>query len=150
ASQVREITRWLQGNGHEVQADHWFLDKESGDSMNRPEFKRLQTAIFNGEIGTVVIWRLDRLSRTLRDGINTLADWLERGIRLVSTTQQLDFSGTVGQLVAGVLFAVAQMEQQTRRERQFAGIAAIKDKPELRKQKYRGRKPGSKKVNAAR
>jgi DNA invertase Pin-like site-specific DNA recombinase len=145
ASQVREIKRWLAGNGIEVPKSLWFVDKETGDNLDRPAFKRLQSAVFNGEVKCIVCWRLDRLSRKLRDGINTLADWLDKGVRLVSTTQQLDFSGLTGQLVASVLFAVAQMEQQTRRERQAAGIAAAKER-----KVYKGRKPGAVKVDPAR
>ena len=43
-------------------------------------------------------------------------------------SQQIDFSGAVGKMIAAVLFAVAEMEQETRRERQAAGIAAAKER----------------------
>ena len=69
----------------------------------------------------------------------------ERGLRLVSVTQQLDFNGAAGKLIASVLFAVAEMEQETRRERQAAGIAVAKSRG-----KYRGRKAGSTKGKPAR
>ena len=39
-----------------------------------------------------------------------------KGVRLVSVTQQLDFAGPAGKMIASVLFAVAEMEQQTRRD----------------------------------
>lgn len=78
----------------------------------------------NGEIGTIVVYKLDRISGKMTEGLNVLTDWLERGIRFVSVSQQFDFAGTVGKLIAGVLFAVSEMEQETRRERQAAGIAA--------------------------
>lgn len=81
-----------------------------------------------GEVKTVVVWRLDRLSRNQRDGINTLADWCEKGVRVVSVTQQLDLSGATGRLIAGVLFAVGEMELEAIKERQAAGIAAAKAK----------------------
>ncbi|HMO84681.1 MAG TPA: recombinase family protein, partial [Lacipirellulaceae bacterium] len=71
--------------------------------------------------------------------------WLGQGVRVVSVTQQLDFSGATGQLVAAVLFAVAQMEQETRRERQAAGIAAAKAAGV-----YLGRRPGTTKAKPAR
>jgi DNA invertase Pin-like site-specific DNA recombinase len=148
AGQRAEIERWLKGNG--ITDAKFYVDKATGTNLDRPAFQELQTAIFNGEVKTVVVWKLDRLARSLRDGINTLADWLDKGVRLVSTTQQLDFSGMTGQLVASVLFAVAQMEQQTRKERQAAGISVIKENEQLRKQKYRGRKPGSVKVDRSR
>jgi DNA invertase Pin-like site-specific DNA recombinase len=125
ASQRREINRWLRGNGIEDVAV--YVDQSTGDNLRRPEFERLQKAIFNGEVKTVVVYKLDRLSRSLADGITTLTDWLSKGVRVVSITQQLDFSGATGKLIASVLFAVAEMEQETRRERQAAGIAAAKE-----------------------
>ena len=100
------------------------MDKKSGDNLDRPAFAKLQAAIFNREVDTIAVFSFDRISRTLQDGINVLADWCKAGIRVISTSQQLDFSGATGQLVAAVLFAVAQMEQETRKERQAAGIAA--------------------------
>ncbi len=139
AGQRREIGRWLTGNG--VKGMRLFVDKETGDHLERTEFQRLQEAIFQGEIKTVVVWKLDRLSRSLRDGINTLCDWCDRGLRVVSVTQQIDFNGTVGKMIASVLFAVAEMEQETRRERQRAGIEAAKERGV-----YRGRKPGTTKA----
>ena len=54
----------------------------------------------------------------LRDGVATLSDWLERGVRFVAVTQMFDFSGTIGQMVAALLFGISQFEQETRRERQ--------------------------------
>jgi len=126
ASQRREINRWLKGNG--IEDVDVYVDQSTGDNLQRPEFERLQQAIFNGEVKTVVVYKLDRLSRSLADGIATLTDWLKKGVRVVSITQQLDFSGATGKLIASVLFAVAEMEQETRRERQAAGIAAAKER----------------------
>ena len=123
----------------------WFKDKATGNNLDRPEFKRLQESVFNGEIKTVVVWRLDRLSRSLRDGINTLCDWLDKSIRVVSVTQQLDFKGPTGKLIASTLFAVAEMEQETRRERQAAGIAAAKERGQ-----YLGRRLGTTKAKPTR
>ena len=126
--QRREIEKWLNGNSVDRRNVRWFIDKESGDTLDRPLFEQLQKAIFNGLVKTVVVWKLDRLSRSLKDGIQTLCDWCDKGIRVVSVTQQIDFNGTAGKLIASVLFAVAEMEQETRRERQAAGIAVAKEK----------------------
>lgn len=145
AGQKREIRRWLEGNGIDPDTVVWFIDRETGDSLARPEFAKLQSAIFNGDVGTVVVWKLDRLSRKLRDGINTLCDWCERGLRVVSVTQQIDFNGTVGKMLAAVLLGVAEMEQETRRERQRAGIEAAKEQGV-----YAGRKPGTTKAKPKR
>lgn len=55
-----------------------------------------------------------------------MADWCQRGIRVVSITQQVDLSGPVGQLIAGVLFGITRIEHQHIRERQAIGIATAK------------------------
>ena len=100
AGQRREIERWLQGNGTDASSVRWYLDKSTGDNLDRPGFENLQRDIFQGDIGTVVIWRLDRLSRTMRDGLNTLCDWCDRSLRIVSVSQQIDFNGTIGKMIA--------------------------------------------------
>jgi len=119
----------------------WYVDKESGDTLDRPEFARLQSDVFAGHVQQIVVWRLDRLSRTVKDGLATLCDWCDRGIRLVSVSQQIDFSGTIGKMIASVLFGVAEMEQETRRERQAVGIAAAK-----KRGVYSGRRKGATKA----
>ena len=142
AGQKREIRHWLKGNGIDEKDVRWYVDKATGNNLNRPELERLQCDIFRGEIETVVVWKLDRLSRNLRDGINVLADWCDRGLRVVSVTQQIDFNGTLGKMLAVVLLGVAEMEQETRRERQAAGIAAAKERGSV----YNGRKSGTTKA----
>jgi DNA invertase Pin-like site-specific DNA recombinase len=145
ASQRREIERWLVGNGIDPDSVSWFVDKKSGDNLKRPAFEQLQSAIFAGEVDTVVCYKLDRLSRKLRDGINTLCEWCEKGIRVVATSQCIDFNGTVGKILATVLLGIAEMEQETRRERQAAGIAVAKEAGI-----YKGRKLGTTKARPLR
>lgn len=70
----------------------------------------------------VVIWKLDRISRRQRDGINVLAEWCERNVRVISVTQQIDLGGAVGRMVASVMFGLAEIELEYRKERQAAGI----------------------------
>ncbi len=138
AGQRREVQRWLTGNGIDPARVRWYVDKESGDKLARPAFERLQADVFRGEIGAIVVWKLDRLSRKLRDGINVLCDWCERGLRVVAVTQLIDFNGTIGKMLAAVLLGVAEMEQETRRERQKVGIEVAKERGV-----YRGRQPGT-------
>ncbi len=125
-SQRTEIERWLTGQGlmdqdrthndqgrNNATGPQWFIDyAASGATIERPAFTRLQAAIFTGEVRTVIVWRLDRLSRSPRDGVNVLAEWCEQGVRVVSITQQLDLSGTVDRMVAVLLLGVAEMERR--------------------------------------
>src|SRR5262245_3647645 len=144
-SQKVEIMRWLQGCGITASAVQWFEDTETGTTLRRPAFARLQRAIVAGTIRTVVVWKLDRLSRRQRDGVNVLADWCERGVRGVVVTQQLDVHGAVGRMVASVLFGLAEIEAEYRRERQAAGITVAKWNGV-----YQGRQRGTTKANPAR
>lgn len=146
AGQRAEIGRWLAGNGIDPACVRWFVDKgKCGDNLKRPAFEQLQAAVFAGEVAAVVTYKLDRLSRSLRQGIDVLCEWCDKGLRVVSVTQQIDFNGAVGQLLAAVLLGIAAMEQETRRERQAAGIAVAK-----KEGKYRGRRPGTTKAKPAR
>jgi DNA invertase Pin-like site-specific DNA recombinase len=145
AAQKAEIKNWLDNHGIQPERVAWYDDKETGATLRRPAFEKLQRDIFNGKVGTVVVWKLDRLSRNLRDGINVLADWADRGLKVVSITQQLEFNGTLGKMLATLLFGLAEMDLSNIRERQRAGIDAAK-----KRGVYKGRKPGSVKGDAAR
>ncbi len=144
-SQRREITRWLKSHDHDPKAATWFDDVETGKRMDRDGLAELNKAIFAGDVKTVVVWKLDRLARSQREGINTLYEWCDAGVRIVSVTQQIDLSGTVGKVVAGVLFGLAEIELTHIRERQVAGIAEAKAKGI-----YKGRKKGTLKADPAR
>ncbi len=145
AGQRVAITEWLANHGHNPDACSWYVDKHTATTTARPALDQLQAAIFAGQHATVVTWRLDRLSRKQRDGINLLANWCDAGVRVVSITQQLDLSGATGRLIAGVLFAVAEMELEAMKERQRAGIDVAKEHGV-----YKGRKHGTTKAKPAR
>jgi DNA invertase Pin-like site-specific DNA recombinase len=144
-SQRAEIQRWLEAHGHALNTVQWFEDKETGATLQRSGLIRLQEAIFAGTVKTVVVWKLDRIARSMREGINILSQWCESGIRVVSITQQIDLSGTVGHLVAGVLFGIAEMELQHVKERQAVGIALAKQRGA-----FKGRKRGATKARPQR
>lgn len=140
-SQIAEIEKWLAAHGYDPQQVRWFVDKETGKTLKRPEFERLQGEIFAGRIGTGVVWKLDRLSRRLRDGINVLADWCERSLKIIVLTQQIELNGAVGRMIAALLLGLAEIELEYRQERQAAGIEVAK-----RKGVYQGRKRGTTKA----
>lgn len=144
-SQKQDIQQWLERHNYHADQCRWFEDKQTGRHLNRAGFKALQKAIFDGELDTVVVWKLDRVARNYREGVNVLADWCNKDIRVISVTQQIDLSGTVGQLIGGVLFAIAEIDLQNIRERQAAGIAVAKERGV-----YIGRKKGTVKANPKR
>ncbi len=141
-SQVSEIQRWCDNNNFEP---IWFKDTGTGTNLDRPEFQRLQKEIFMGEAKTVVVTEISRVSRSLVDGLNTVADWLKKDIRLVATTQSFDFSGAMGQTIASLLFGFASIENEQRAERQARGILEAK-----KRGVYKGRKKGTTTVDVDR
>jgi DNA invertase Pin-like site-specific DNA recombinase len=135
------MTKWLTSHGIELSTVQWFEDIETGTTMRRPAFAQMQRAIFDGAVNTVVVWKLDRLSRRQHEGITVLAEWCERDVRVVVVTQQIDLSGALGRMVASVLFGLAEIEMEYRQERQAAGIAVAK-----KRGVYQGRQKGTTKV----
>ena len=144
-SQKAELTRWLTSHGIKPSTVQWFEDVETGMTMRRSAFERMQRAIFDGTVNTVVVWKLDRLSRRQHEGISLLADWCERGVRVVAVTQQIDLHGALGRMIASVLFGLAEIEMEYRQERQAAGIAVAK-----KRGIYRGRQKGTTKARPRR
>ncbi len=144
-SQKAELTRWLTSQGITPSTVQWFEDSETGTTLRRPAFERMQHAIFDGTVNTVVVWKLDRLSRRQHEGITLLADWCERGVRVVAVTQQIDLHGALGRMIASVLFGLAEIEMEYRQERQAAGIAVARGRG-----LYRGRQKGTTKVRPRR
>jgi len=144
-SQEAEIKKWITANGYDAKQIEWYIDHESGKTLKRPQFERLQADIFNGKIKTVVCWKLDRLSRRLKDGVTLLADWCERGIKVVVITQMIELNGAVGRMIAAVMLGLAEIELEYRQERQQAGIEVAK-----KKGVYTGRKRGTYKAKPER
>lgn len=122
-SQLPDLKRWAEASGRGVK---WFRDKASGKSMDRPGWKKLETAIGAGQVARVVCWRLDRLGRTAR-GLTALFEELQgRRVGLVSLREGMDLSTPAGRLMAHVLASVAQYETELRGERVRAGQEAAR------------------------
>jgi DNA invertase Pin-like site-specific DNA recombinase len=122
-SQEDTIEAWAKAKGAKVKI---FRDTFTGRTMNRPGWAKLEKAIRAGKIDTVVVWKLDRLGRTV-SGLAALFDELrDRGVALVSLTEGLDLSKPMGRLVANVLASVAEFETEVRGERVKAGQQAAR------------------------
>jgi DNA invertase Pin-like site-specific DNA recombinase len=90
--------------------------------------------------GTLVVTRLDRLGRSLRDLANIAHEIEAKGAALRVLEQSVDTSTSAGKAFFGMLAVFAQFETDVRRERQAEGIGRIIADPKLRRQKYPGGK----------
>jgi DNA invertase Pin-like site-specific DNA recombinase len=99
----------------------------SDTRTDRPELIRLLRDILR-EGDTLVVWKLDRLARSLKQLIETAEDLKGRGIGLVSLTDAIDTSSPGGMLVFHMLGAIAEFERALIRERTTAGLTEARRK----------------------
>jgi DNA invertase Pin-like site-specific DNA recombinase len=112
-----------------------FVDRASGTVDDRPELVRLLDQLRPGD--TVVVWRLDRLARSLRHLIELVGLFEERQVGLRSLQEALDTSTSAGKLVFHIFGALAEFERALIVERTRAGLEAAR---------ARGRKGGRPRV----
>ena len=113
-----------------------YSDRASGKKDVRPGLEACLKALREGD--TLVIWKLDRLGRSLHHLVNTVNDLSERGVGLkvlTGTGAQIDTTTSAGRLSFGIFAALADFESDLIRERTMAGLAAAR---------ARGRKGGRK------
>ena len=109
----------------EVGCDKVIEERASGAKLDRPELNRLLTDILR-EGDTLVVWKLDRLARSLKQLIETAEMLKGRGIGLVSITDAIDTSSPGGMLVFHMLGAISEFERELIRERTRAGLVEAK------------------------
>ena len=110
-----------------------FVDTISGSLDHRPELEKLMDQLRPGD--TLVVWRLDRLGRSLPDLVQIVAELESAGVGFESLTERIETSSAAGKLVFHVFAALAEFERNVIRERTHAGLAAAR---------ARGRKGGRK------
>jgi len=106
-------------------------DTVSGAKESRPGLEEALAYLRPGD--TLVVWRLDRLGRTLRHLIETVTDLEEKGIGFKSLQESIDTTTSSGKLIFHVFSALAEFERSLIRERTQAGLTAAR---------ARGRKGG--------
>ncbi len=100
----------------------------SGGNMERPGLKRLMSDIEAGKIDVVVIYKIDRLTRSLADFSKMVEVFERQGVSFVSVTQQFNTTTSMGRLMLNVLLSFAQFEREVTGERIRDKIAASKRK----------------------
>ena len=125
-----------RGEGWICISDRYDDGGYSGGNMERPAFKRLMADIEAGRIDCVVVYKVDRISRTLLDFARIMETLEKRGVSFVSVTQQFNTTSSMGRLTLNILLSFAQFEREIISERTRDKIAAAR-----RKGKWSGGKP---------
>ena len=108
--------------------DHYDDGGYSGGNMERPALKKLLSDIAVGKIQIVVVYKVDRLTRSLTDFARIVEQFDQQGISFVSVTQQFNTTSSMGRLTLNVLLSFAQFEREVTGERIRDKIAASKKK----------------------
>lgn len=114
-------------------AEQVFQEKFTGTLRERPELSQCLRMLRTGDV--LVVWKLDRLARSLKDLVEIVQDLQDRGIGFKSLTESIDTTNPGGRLVFYIFGALAEFERDLIRERTMAGLQAAR---------ARGRKGGRK------
>ena len=110
-----------------------FQEKITGKTKDRPELISCLKALRKGDV--LIVWKLDRLARSLKDLVEIITDLNQREIGFKSLTEAIDTTSATGRLVFHIFGALAEFEHSLIRERTIAGLDAAR---------ARGRKGGRK------
>ena len=100
----------------------------SGGTLERPALRRLLEDIAQGRIDTVVVYKVDRLTRSLMDFAKIVELFDRHGVSFVAVTQQFNTTTSMGRLTLNILLSFAQFEREVTGERIRDKIAASKKK----------------------
>lgn len=123
--QEQEISTFLQYKGItdiQIYRDEGY----SGKNTDRPALKQLLNDVKQGAIKTIVIWKLDRLARSLPDLLTTLTAFKTHGVTFISIKESIDLSTPQGVLMMQLIGAFAEFERSIIRERTITGANLAK------------------------
>lgn len=101
--------------------DRIFQEKQTGATAKRPALLRCLKTLDEGD--TLIVWKLDRLGRSLRDLITMLDDLKQRGIKFRSITEHIDTETPTGRAMWQMIGLLAELERSLIIERTRAGVA---------------------------
>ena len=112
-AQKEQLTAYCVSKG--IKKYDYYVDGGwTGSNMERPELERLTKDVKDGQISHVVVYKLDRLSRSQKDTLYLIEDvFMPNNVDFVSLTESLDTSTPIGRTMIGILAAFAQLERET-------------------------------------
>jgi site-specific DNA recombinase len=122
---------YVKSQAHEgwrLIADHYDDGAFSGASLDRPALQTVLADVRSGKINIVVVYKVDRLTRSLADFAKLVELFDQHGVSFVSVTQSFNTTSSMGRLTLNVLLSFAQFEREVIGERVRDKIAASKRK----------------------
>lgn len=128
-NEARQVEAFKKEN-----CDKFFLDKQSGKDMARPQLKAMMSYVREGD--TVIVTEYARLARSVRDLLSIIDELQSKGVAVVSQKENFDTNTPEGKLMLTIFGALAEFEREVIKERQREGIEIAKSRG-----RYAGRKP---------
>jgi site-specific DNA recombinase len=113
-----------RAEGWSLVADHYDDGGFSGGTLERPALKRLLTDVKTGKIDVIVVYKIDRLSRSMLDFLNLVELFERHGVTFVSVTQSFNTKDAMGRMALNILVTFAQFERELIGERIRDKVAA--------------------------
>ena len=96
-----------------VTKKEWFFqDVHTGSELNRDGLNELRELVRSKKIDAVLVWKIDRLSRSLKHLINLFEEMQENDVSFISVQENIDFKGPIGKLIFQIFGAIAQFERE--------------------------------------
>jgi len=137
-NQVRCLTKFAKRMGW----DYWVIEETMSSTGTRPKKNALYQGLMKKNADAVLVYKLDRWARNVRELANDMHMLYERGVYFISYTEHIDLSTSAGKLQAHILSAFAEFERNIISERVKEGLARAKENG-----KVPGRPKGSKDKN---
>jgi DNA invertase Pin-like site-specific DNA recombinase len=119
--QTRELREFAERRGWTVIGE--YVDRGiSGSKASRPAMNELLNAVYQRKCDIVLVWKMDRWARSLRNLVNSLADLEARGVAFVSLRDNVDLTTPSGRLMVQIIGAMAEFERALIQERVRAGM----------------------------
>lgn len=130
AMQLRELREYIKKRKWSVFKE--FIDRGyTGSNIKRPAFQAMLSAAHKRQFDVLLVWKLDRMSRSMKDLVSTLDKLGELGIDFVSYQNEMDTTTSTGKLIFHVLGAVAEFERDIISERVKAGLEHARAKGKI-------------------
>jgi DNA invertase Pin-like site-specific DNA recombinase len=119
--QTRELREFAERRGWTIIGE--YVDRGvSGSKKSRPALNELLEAVHKRKCDVVLVWKMDRWARSLRNLVNSLADLEARGVAFVSLRDNVDLTTPSGRLMVQIIGAMAEFEHSLIQERVKAGL----------------------------
>lgn len=145
-NQIYELEDFAENRGFDVY--YTYVDRISGSKDNRPGLNELMIDARQKKFDAVLVWKLDRLGRSLQHLIQIIQEFKNLDIQFICKTQDIDTTKPSGKLIFHIFGAIAEFEREIIRERILLGLERLKKegkklgRPKGSKDKKRRRRSG--------